>query len=415
MTSTFAEPAGLTVPDLSDPATFAKEVPHRAFAQIRETPGLYWQPARFGTAHGGFWAVTRLHDIVEIEKDPETFSSRKGIGYPATNQQPNGPMMDNVMQQDPPRHGHLRRAAARGFGPRIVANFEPWIRAIVRETIADVADRAEFDYVEEFARTIPAYVIARVVGMPREDREKIVYWANTLFAGSQDTQGLKEGESSAEHSRATFDEMAGYSMKLQKEKEQHPADDMFTAVGELVTNGTLTQQEFLQWMFVTIAAGFETTHTAIGQSMRMYLEDEQVHERTDRALAEGLSGRVVDEYIRLISPPMHMCRTATRDTVFADTQIRKDDLLVMYYAAANRDTSIFSRPDEFDPWRAEAQTLAFGSGVHRCLGAHLAKLEVSILWEELRAANLNLRLNGEPKRGWSCMINQLTELPVAQV
>jgi cytochrome P450 len=209
--------------------------------------------------------------------------------------------------------------------------------------------------------------------------------------------------------------MAGYSMKLQKEKEQHPADDMFTAVGELVTNGTLTQQEFLQWMFVTIAAGFETTHTAIGQSMRMYLEDEQVHERTDRALAEGLSGRVVDEYIRLISPPMHMCRTATRDTVFADTQIRKDDLLVMYYAAANRDTSIFSRPDEFDPWRAEAQTLAFGSGVHRCLGAHLAKLEVSILWEELRAANLNLRLNGEPKRGWSCMINQLTELPVAQV
>jgi cytochrome P450 len=126
-------------------------------------------------------------------------------------------------------------------------------------------------------------------------------------------------------------------------------------------------------------------------------------------------GRAVDEYFRLISPPMEMARTAVRDVDFLGQQIRERDVLVLYYVAANRDPAVFSEPNRFNPWRPETQTLAFGSGIHRCLGAHLAKLEVQILWEELRAAGLRLRLNGAPRRGWSNFINQLTELPVARV
>jgi cytochrome P450 len=111
---------------------------------------------------------------------------------------------------------------------------------------------------------------------------------------------------------------------------------------------------------------------------------------------------------------MQMARVATRDTEFAGTKIRKDDVLVMYFVSANRDETVFSEPDRFNPWRPEKDTLAFGSGPHRCIGSYLAKLEVRVLWEELAASGLKLRLNGEPKRGWSNFINQLSELPVAR-
>ncbi|MFE9327541.1 cytochrome P450 [Nocardia sp. NPDC052278] len=181
-----------------------------------------------------------------------------------------------------------------------------------------------------------------------------------------------------------------------------------------VERGEITQSEFLNWMTLMMGAGYETTHTAIGQSMCMYLTDPEVQAATDRAVDEGVVDRAVDEFVRMISPPMQMARTAVRDVEFHGQQLREGDVLVMYYVAANRDPAVFAEPDRFDPWRTETETLAFGSGVHRCIGSNLAKLEVRILWEELRASGLRLRLNGAPKRGWSNFINQLNELPVTR-
>jgi cytochrome P450 len=321
---------------------------------------------------------------------------------------------DNLMHTDPPRHTRLRRAAAKGFSPRVVANFEPWVRAIVRDVLSDVADKAEFDCVEEFAKTIPARVISRVLGVPPNDRQRVIDWANVVFAATQ--QGtLAEGATAFEKMEVVGRGIGKYVIEIQEIKRRHPDDDMLTAMSECAARGEISQAEFVQWMTLMLLAGFETTHTAIGQSMRMYLEDSNVHEATNRAVAEGKSDRVADEYLRLICPPMQMARTATRDLEFAGQQIREGDVMVLYYVAANRDPAVYSEPHRFNPWRAERTTLAFGSGVHRCIGSHLAKLEVQIFWEECCAAELQLRLNGTPKRGWSNFINQLTALPVAQV
>ena len=161
-----------------------------------------------------------------------------------------------------------------------------------------------------------------------------------------------------------------------------------------------------------MVAGFETTHTAIGQSMRLYLTDPEVAALTDKAIAAGETELAIDEFLRVITPVYEMARTATRDVTFAGQEIRKDDVMVLYYVAANRDPNVFADPDRFDPWRPKADSLAFGTGVHRCIGYHLAKLELKILWEELRARNVRLELAGEPRRGWSNYINLLTELPV---
>jgi len=402
----------IALPDLSDPRTFVDDVPIEAFRAIREKPGLYWQPTPISTTHGGYWAVTRFADIVAIEKDLESFSSTRGAAYPLMSTGPMpGSSADSLMLTDPPRHTRLRKVAAKGFGPRVVANFEPWIRELVREVIADVDGRDTFDWVTEFAQTIPALVIGRVLGVPREDRERQVAWTIALFAATQQT----EGEGAIQNIEGPQREMREYAAAIQEVKRANPADDMFTVLGKCVDDGEITQDEFLQWMVLMMGAGFETTHTAIGQSMRMYLEDPEVRAATDRAVDEGLTGRAVDEYIRLISPPMQMARTAIRDLEFAGTKIREGDVMVLYFLAANRDPAVFSEPDRFNPWRPEKDTLAFGSGVHRCIGSYLAKLEVQVLFEELRAAGLNLRLDGEPKRGWSNFINQLTSLPVARV
>jgi cytochrome P450 len=399
-------------PNLADPRTFVEDVPFEAFARMRGLPGLYWQPTKLATANGGFWAVTRFADIVAVEKDPATFTSTKGAGYPGTNQQESALMSDMLMMTDPPRHSHLRRAAAKGFAPRIVANFEPWVREIVSEVADRIQSLDTFDWINEVARTIPARVVARVVGVPPEDEALIVQWTLAVFAATQQTEDLEEGANNQQAVIKVMMEMAPYIEKLQKLKREQPADDMFTELGRCVDKGELTQNEFLNWMFLMMVAGFETTHTAIGHSMRLYLTDQVVADRTDRAIAEGRTNRAMDEFLRLISPPMQMARTATRDLEFAGEQVRKDDVMVLYYVAANRDERVFANPNEFDPWRSETDSLAFGSGVHRCIGAYLAHLELKVLWEELHKRGLKLRLNGEPKRGWSVFINQLTSLPV---
>jgi cytochrome P450 len=402
--------------DLSDPRSFVDEVPHRAFAQMREQPGLYWQPTTLGVANGGFWAVTRFADIVAIERDIQTFTSTRGAGYPLTNQDPMEPHVYNsLITTDPPRHTALRQAAAAGFGPRVVANFEPWVRDIVNQVLDGIEAKDEFDVVVELAQTIPALVIARVLGVPPEDRELIVNWTLAVFAATQDTEGLKEGEGTGARAAAMTHEQLAYSAKIREYKRHNPADDMFTMLGGCVDRGEISEDEFLHWMILMMGAGFETTHTAIGQSLRMYLESPEIAAMTDRALDEGVMDRAVDEYLRLITPAMEMARTATRDVEFAGEKIRKDDLLVLYFIAANRDPAFFNDPERFDPWRREKTSLVFGSGVHRCLGSFLAKLEVRVLFEVLHERGIKLRLNGKPERGWSIFINQLRSLPVARV
>ncbi|MEE1799495.1 cytochrome P450 [Streptomyces sp. JV176] len=410
------------IPDLSDPASFVEGVPHDAFQALRARPGLYWQPTDVGTVNGGYWAVTRFEDIVALEKDPSTFSSTYGGSYPLMSAERVGPpLSDNLMTNDPPRHSSLRRVAATGFGPRIVANFEPWIRDIVREVIDSVQGLDQFNYVEKFARTIPAYVIARALGCPAEDRQKIVDWTMGIFAAAQQddsAQGHHGADGHDARTASVVEAMQGmyrYAAEIQEVKRKEPADDMFTALGSAVDRGELSQPEFIQWMMLMMAAGFETTHTAIGQSMRMYLEDPAVRDTTDRAVAEGRTAKLAEEFIRVITPAMQMARKAVVDTELAGTKVSAGDVMVMYFVSANRDEKAFKNPDTFDPWRSETATLAFGSGIHRCIGSYLAKLEVQILWEELSARGEKYRLAGTPERGWSNFINQLQSLPVARV
>jgi cytochrome P450 len=395
-------------PDLANPATFADCVPHDAFDDIRKLPGLHWKPTQFATKNGGFLAVIRFADIIASEKDPETFTSQRGAAFPLTNLPSDNVLKDNVMQMDLPNHNDVRRSVGKSFGPRIVAHFDTWIRAIVIEILDKIQTMPKFDYVTEVAATIPALVIDRVMGVPDSDRHRIVDWTNRTFAALQDPKtGMHE-------SYKVVQEVMRYIVEtLQPEKMRNPQDDMATAITRCLDRGELTSLECVDFLNLLSQAGFETTHTLIGQSMRMILEDPEIEATVLKAIPEVGADKVVDEFLRFITPAMNMAHTATRDTVFSGERIREGDLMQMFFTAANRDRSVFSDPHRFDRWWKETNHLAFASGVHHCVGSSLAKLELRILFEELGKGGIRLRLNGQPKRGRSFFINQLTSLPVA--
>lgn len=396
------------IPDLSDPASFVEAVPYAAFAELRRRPGLYWQPSEHGTAHGGFWAVTRHADIIEIEKHPELFTSTRGAAYPATNLPPDNRGKDGLMLMDPPRHSRVRRVAASSFGPRVVRNFDPWVRAIVRETLDRIEELPWFDYVTEVAAMIPSLVIARVMGVPDRDRHLIVEWANRSFAAQQ-----IQDESRNAQQMAVQGTMFQYLQEvLVPERRESPKDDMTSVLLQAAAEEDITPEECLHFLLLLLLAGYETTHTLIGQSMRMMLEDPTVEQAVLVGTVELGSDRVSDEFLRTVTPTMNMARTATTETEIAGQAIRAGDLMQMYFISANRDETVFTEPDRFDPWRPETNHIAFGSGAHRCMGSALAKLELRILFEEMQARGVQLQLEGEPRRGRSVFINQLTSLPV---
>jgi cytochrome P450 len=309
------------------------------------------------------------------------------------------------MRMDAPVHSRVRRAAAASFGPRVVANFEHWVRDVVQEVLDDALVDDEFDWVDKVAKFVPSGVIAEILGVPRSRREDIVNWVDAIFHVAQyDDAGTRM--------LVIAQEIFAYIGELQQEKLQNPNDDVTTVMAQYQERGEITQEEFVFFIFLCIVAGYETTHTLIGQMMRMIVDDEEVAITSTEFVAKGESDRLVDEFLRHITPAMNMARVALEDMDVAGTQIHKGDVVQMQFIAANRDPEVFDNPHAFDPARAQKKSLAFGSGPHGCLGNALAKLEGRVLLEELVARNVRFELNGTPRRGNSTWINQLFELPV---
>jgi cytochrome P450 len=403
--------SSIEIPDFTDPATYVTDIPHEAFDELRSRPGLYWQNAAEGTYNGGFWVVTRFNEIVDIEQQPSVFSSVPGAFYPLANMSGDGPMSKHILFMDPPEHSRVRRVAMKSFGPRVVAHFDGWIRDIVNETLDEAVQRGSFDWIADVARLIPSRVIAAVMGVPRELRGQVVAWSDAIFEGQ-----VNQDDDGAAMARA-FEEVNVYMANLGLEKLRNPQDDMVTVLAQSLDRGEIDEAEYAMYTTALLIAGYETTHTLIGQSMRLILEDGDIRRACDRAFDAGEFNPVVDEFLRLVTPAMNVTRTAIEDVDFHGQAIRRNDTMQLMLIAANRDPDVFIDPHRFDPSRPRRSTLsgdglAFGSGLHRCVGNVLAKMDSRILFEEMYRRNVRLELDGEPRRGWSTLINQLLSLPV---
>jgi cytochrome P450 len=409
--------SGVVELDLYDPRTYTAGIPHEAFATLcRECP-VYWQEERSlpGWPSGpGYWAVTRYEDVVYVNRNPDLFSSHLG----AT--QIRDPKPDDLAFQqkmmlnlDPPEHTRLRRIVSKAFTPRHIERLEPWLRAQARATVERVASRGACDFSQDLAADLPLLALAQVMGVPGDDRWLLFEWANRVI-GFQDPEYARfdeQGRPIDPRSRAALSDMFEYAHELASHKRRHPGEDIITILLFAEVDGQrLTREEFENFFFLLTVAGNETLRNGIPGGMFALLEHPDEHRR----LLENpsLLRSAIEEMLRYAGPVMCFRRTASRDTDLGEARISAGEKVVVYYASANRDKEVFPDPMRFDVARAPNEHLAFGAGPHFCLGAHLARLQMRVFFEEVLWQLPDLELAGPVERLQSNFQSGIKHMPI---
>jgi cytochrome P450 len=394
----------LELPDLSDPETFDDGFPHELFRRLRRELPVAWHA---GDVHGGpgYWVVSRYDDVKWISKHPELFTSVPGQQIQDLSQEEMlGP--PSMIGMDPPAHARYRKLVSRGFTPRAIRELEPHTHQIVSAILDRVAPKGGCDFVTDVAAELPLQVIAQFLGVPHEDRHKLFHWSNRLI-GSEDP----EYASSQQEARGAAIEMFVYANGLAEERVRAPGSDLVSAMlhGE-VEGERLTTPEFDSFFLLLAIAGNETTRNLISHGMLLLIEHPA--ERARLLADRSLLASAVEEMLRFRPPVMYFRRTATRDVELRGQRIRAGEKVTLWYPSANRDEDVFDRPDTFDITRSPNDHLAFGIGEHFCLGSHLARLEIRVMFEHLLRRLPDIALDGEVRMLRSHFIDGVKSMPV---
>ncbi|GLY73017.1 cytochrome P450 [Actinoallomurus iriomotensis] len=394
--------------NLVDPDLYATGgIPHEQFRWLRENAPVHRHPG-----DPDFWAVTRYDDVVHVSRHPEIFSSHRRLALfnePTEEHLVLQRMM--MLNQDPPEHTRKRAIVNRGFTPRTVGGLEEHIRGICDDLLDGLAGREEVDFVRDISAPLPLYVICELLGAPPEDREKIFDWSNRLIA-----QDDPEFRTPGDDGMAAAGELYAYANELAVRRREEPRDDIVTRLLQPHDGEELSVEEFDLFVMLLSVAGNETTRNAASGGMLAFFEHPEQWRRLREGHAAGderLSETFPDEIVRWVSPVNLFRRTATRDTELGGRRIAEGDKVVVFYASANRDDGAFADPYAFDIGRDPNPHIGFGGGgPHFCLGAHLARLELRVLFETLLERMPDISPAGEVRRLRSNFINGIKEMPV---
>ena len=347
--------------------------------------------------------VTRYDDVVQVLKSPDLFSSR-AIGMDLR-----GRPTRTVINTDPPVHTELRGLVNRAFTPRMVADLEPRIREITRALLDAIIEKGETDLVRDLAVPLPVTVIAELLGVEADRHDDFKRWSTAAVSQDQnlDDEGLRRRA-------ANIDEFASYFERAIDERRGRPGSDLISAVlAAEESELRLTPDDLVAFVGLLLIAGNETTTNLIGNAVLALLEhpEELAKVRADRALVPNM----VEEALRWDSPVQFLFRTATADVEIGGTKIGEGMTVVPSYASANRDERRFPDPDRFDVTRNTQGHLAFGYGVHFCLGAPLARLEARVALEQVldRLPGLRRADDAPLPRIASMFLRGLQSLPLA--
>ncbi|MFF0307841.1 cytochrome P450 [Streptosporangium sp. NPDC004379] len=394
--------------NLVDQDLYAREgAPHDQFAWLRANDPVH----RHGGGDPGwpdFWAVTRHADVVQVSRRPDLFSSSRKLALfdemPEEQREFQRMMMLN---QDPPEHTRRRSLVNRGFTPRVIGALEQHIRDICHALVDEAKGRPSVDFVRDIAAPLPLYVICELLGAPVEDRDKLFGWSNQMIGAEDPDYAADPAEG-----RDAAAEVYAYANRLAAERREDPRDDIITRLLRPDDDGeVLDENEFDLFVLLLVVAGNETTRNAASGGMLALFEHP---EQWRRLVADpSLAGTAADEIVRWVSPVNLFRRTATADTVIGEQEVREGDKVVVFYTSANRDEDVFADPGTFDIGRTPNPHIGFGGGgAHFCLGNHLAKLELRVLFEVLAERLPNLAQAGPARRLRSNFINGIKDLPV---
>jgi cytochrome P450 len=398
--------------DLTDLDLFADGFPHDVFTRLRAIAPVLWHEPTEHTPDGeGFWSVHSHAACMRVVHDPGAFSSETGgtrpYGGTTLNDLPVAGLMLNMM--DDPRHQRVRLLVSKGLTPRTIARLDADLRRRTAGLVERAIEAGECDFVSDIAGELPMQAICILMGIPEADRHRLFGWIEHVF---DFTGGREAFETTDEVTRAAA-AMFEYGTALIADKRAHPADDMLSVVCHAYLDGEdppeLTDQE-LQFFFSLLwAAGADTTRNAIAGAV-VALDAFPGQWRTLRD--HGVGGRAVEEVVRWTHPAAYNRRTATCDAAIDDEKIHAGDKVVFWEASANRDETVFARPFAFDVTRDPNPHLGFGHGVHHCLGANLARLEIRIVLEELCARVGSIDLAGAVEWTRSNKHTGIRHLPV---
>jgi cholest-4-en-3-one 26-monooxygenase len=400
----------MTVPasvDLYDQQSYERQgPPHDGFRVLRAEDPVHWHDMPGDT---GFWAITRYKDVFTVSLDQKTYSSQKGGVILRTWKPEEFEAQKNMLiNLDPPEHTKYRRLVSMGFASKIIRHLEPHIRDIANELIDQVAADGACDFVASISAELPLRVIVELIGVPLEDRHKVLDWSNKMI-GFDDPEYQTQPDNMVGAMAAA--ELFMYANSLAEERLREPKDDVVSVLMKAEVDGSsLSMAEFNAFFLLLNVAGNETTRNLISGGMLALM---QYPEQRARLLADpSLLDSAVEEMLRWVTPVNQFRRTATRDVELGGKQIREGDKLVLFYASANRDEAVFENPDVFDVGRTPNEHLAFGIGPHFCLGANLARLEIKVMFQELLRRLPDIELAGPVERLRSNFINGIKRMPV---
>jgi cytochrome P450 len=378
-----------------DPDWYLGDV-HAAYEWLRrESPVHRYEP-------NDCWLVSRYEDVRRVSRDPATFCSGRGIlVHDPVRAGRTSPT--TILQMDPPEHTAYRKLVSRAFTPGAVRRLETRVRELVRESLADVADRDVVDFVEEVAVPVPVLVIAEILGVPASDRADFRRWSDAAILAADDYHGGAAGVL----------ELFSYFGRHLEEHRARPRDDVLSQLLAAEVDGRrLTDLELQSFCLTLLVAGNETTRNLVSGGALALAE--HPHQRALLAAEPARIAAAVDEMLRWVTPVKTFARTATRDTDLGGRPVAAGDYLLLLYAAANRDEAAFGpTAGRFDVTRpTDPAHVAFGFGEHYCLGAHLARLEARVLFEELLARHPHFELAAEPEPMRSTLMHGMERMPV---
>lgn len=408
---------------LGEPHAYATDEIHEVYRWLRRN-----EP--FGVAEiegvDPFWVATRHADILEISRQNALFHSGDRSPTLTTiemDQRVRAMMggsphlLRTLVQMDAPDHPKYRLLTQAWFLPQNIRSLEDRIREIARASVAKMlATGGQCDFVREVALHYPLHVIMTILGVPEDDEPRMLKLTQELFGAADPELGRDPGASRQPEPGKEFDfsvitDFFNYFHALSERKRANPTDDLATLIANAKIDGQpISDLEAMSYYIIVATAGHDTTSSSTAGAMWALAENprEFAKVKADLSLIPGL----VEESIRWTTPVKTFMRTATEDVEFAGRSLRKGDWLMLCYASGNRDEEVFDEPNAFRVDRKPNKQLAFGYGAHVCLGQHLARMEMRILWEELLPKLKSVALAGEPAMSEAVFVNGPKRLPI---
>jgi len=406
------------------PKAYAEDAPvHEAFRWLRAN-----QPLGMAHLEGifPFWIVCKHADILEVSRQNDlfhsgdmaaTFTSIEGDQTVRKMTGGSPHLVRTLVQMDAPDHPKYRVLTQSWFLPQNIRHLEARIRQIAREHVDRMASLGgECDFVQDVALTYPLRVIMEILGVPPADEPRMLKLTQELF-GAGDPELNRSRSNNPEQDgglgdlQAVIADFFMYFKKITDERKAHPGSDLASVIANGQIDGApINDFEALCYYVIVATAGHDTTSSSTAGAIwgMCQFPEAFANLKADPALIPGL----VDESIRWVTPVKHFMRSATQDTQLRGRHVKKGDWLMLCYPSGNRDEEVFDEPDVFRPERSPNRHLSFGYGAHLCLGQHLAKMEMRILWEEMIPRLSSLEFAGQPTRAEAAFVGGPKHLPI---